>query len=222
LTKARFSSLEAAEKELSSDKFELLKNTLIKECKGKDSIDVLNDRLKAVRQRVYFVVSDVAGNKEIMRFFNCRLEKKGDPNFFTHPNPVRYNFTAKKESGSTANEKKCSRDCTKYNVFYKNEKLNSIPAGKNKILLLIAEKANLLDTREGFFDFLITNLSQKIKKVILPVEEISDKTRFHEREFEYEGVKYRISNQWGIGNLPLLLESMEYEKCLKDFSVIRC
>ena len=52
--------------------------------------------------------------------------------------------------------------------------------------------------------------------------EISDKTRFHEREFEYEGVKYRISNQWGIGNLPHLLESMEYEKCLKDFSVIRC
>lgn len=119
-------------------------------------------------------------------------------------------------------KKQSEKDYTKYNVFYKGEKLNNLPAGKNKILFLIAKKEMDLDTKEQFFEFLINNLSQKIRKVILPVERISDNTRYHDEVFEYRGEEYKISNQWGVGNLPVLLESIGREECLKDFSVIPC
>ena len=121
--KARFSSLEQAEKELPPDDFKKFKDALIeaaakqkpkyfkqKLIENYDSaktIDILNEQLKKDRTRVYFIVSDVDANEEIIKYLNCRVEKKGEPTYFTGTNSVGYNFTAKKESGSTANEKKC-------------------------------------------------------------------------------------------------------------------
>ena len=106
--KARFSSLEKAEKELAPDDFKKFKDTLIDEVSKQKpesfkkelienydsagTIDILNKKLETDRKREYFIVSDVDADEEIMKYFNCRLEKKGEPDFFIGQCPIKYNF----------------------------------------------------------------------------------------------------------------------------------
>ena len=104
--KAQFSSLEQA-KELPPDDFKKFKDELIDNAAGKDkklkkelienydrasTTDTLNKKLEKDRKRVYFIVSDVDANEEIMKYFNCRLEDKDDREFFTKQATFRYNF----------------------------------------------------------------------------------------------------------------------------------
>ena len=105
--KARFSSLEKAEKELPDGDFKKFKDGLIDDVSKQkpksfkkelvnnynsaSTIDILNKKLKTDRERVYFIVSDVDANEEIMKYFNCRLENKAKPDFFIAQSTRLYN-----------------------------------------------------------------------------------------------------------------------------------
>lgn len=117
-------------------------------------------------------------------------------------------------------KKQSSRDYTKYNIYYKGQRLNETPETKRNVLFMIMNKiCEEQDSRDEAFDAIIQYASTDLKNIIRPLTEIKDASRFHTKVFVHRGVEYRISNQWGAGNFPILLKKIDEVPCFKNFTV---
>lgn len=87
--KAKFDSIEQAEKTLNNDDYKLLYDTLLQECKNKSNL--INNRLKYDQKRRYFVLEENNIPNDLLNMFNCIIINNKDPNFFKTRHSLRFN-----------------------------------------------------------------------------------------------------------------------------------
>jgi len=95
--KAQFSSFAEAKKALTPDEYEIFKAQIEKECSDSKAKQkpTPEKRLKDEQSKVFFILGeDVPA--EIISFYNCRLENKDDPDYFTGRISIKYNFKPQK------------------------------------------------------------------------------------------------------------------------------